>query len=53
VVGAWQTWMDEWVSVCESGEGTCWILGINSFSEMMVGETLWSSVYPWDVFNTE
>lgn len=20
--------MDEWVSVCESGEGTCWILGM-------------------------
>lgn len=28
MVGAWQTWTDEWVSVCESGEGTCWILGI-------------------------
>lgn len=28
MVGAWQTWTDEWVTVCESGEGTCWILGI-------------------------
>lgn len=28
MVGAWQTWMDEWVSVCEREEGICWIVGM-------------------------
>lgn len=42
--------MDEWVSVCESGEGTCWILGIKQLlREADGGETLWPCVQHWDI----
>lgn len=42
--------MDEWVSVCESGEGTCWILGIKQLlREADGGETLWPCVHHWDI----